>query len=84
MHFQAVNDDLLDGRFEFRQSGSFRELSIGANAKIIVSAVIEPILVLMSISATIGGLFGSLHTISEIVIMIALAVILPILPIWYI
>ena len=39
-HYQAVNDDLLDGRFEFRQSGSFRELSIGATAKIIVSAVI--------------------------------------------
>lgn len=84
MHYQAVNDDLLDGRFEFRQSGSFRELSIGATAKIIVSAVIEPILVFMSISAVIGGLFGSLHTISNIVIMIALAVILPILPIWYI
>lgn len=37
MHFTYTDNDILDGRFEFRQSGTFRVLSQFAALKIAIA-----------------------------------------------
>lgn len=83
MHFTYTDKDILDGRFEFRQSGTFRVLSAFAHLKIAIACIFEVMFALY----TLGVLFcggAEANTVSIIIIKIALAVILPILPIWYI
>ncbi|MGN0611826.1 MAG: hypothetical protein ACI4JI_08585 [Ruminiclostridium sp.] len=82
MHYQAVNDDLLDGRFEFRQSGTFRVLSEYARIKVIIALVAELFAAYYTISVIFFGGAASNNS-SIIVIRIALGVILPVLPLWY-
>ena len=47
MHFTYIEKDPLDGRFEFRQSGSFRVLSPYIILKIIAACVAEVFIVLL-------------------------------------
>ncbi len=83
MHFTYTDKDILDGRFEFRQSGTFRVLSQFAALKIAIACIFEVMFALYSLGVLFGG--GAVAgNISIIIIKIALAVILPILPIWYI
>lgn len=83
MHFTYTDKDILDGRFEFRQSGTFRVLSAFAHLKIIISCIIEAMIAPYTLNVLFNGGATSNNT-SIIIIKIALAVILPILPIWYI
>lgn len=83
MHFTYTDKDILDGRFEFRQSGTFRVLSAFAHLKIIISCIIEAMIAPYTLNVLFNGGAASNNT-SIIIIKIALAVILPILPIWYI
>lgn len=83
MHFTYTDKDILDGRFEFRQSGTFRVLSPFAALKIAIACIFELMFVLYSLNILLNGGAISDNT-SIIIIKIALAVILPILPIWYI
>lgn len=83
MNFTYTNKDPLDGRFEFRQSGTFRELSPFAVLKIVIACIIEVMFASYTLDVILGGGAMSNNT-SIIIIKIALAVILPILPIWYI
>ena len=83
MHFTYTDKDILDGRFEFRQSGTFRVLSPFAALKIAIACIFEVMFALYSLGVLFGG-GAAAGTISIIIIKIALAVILPILPIWYI
>lgn len=83
MHFTYTDKDILDGRFEFRQSGSFRVLSPFAALKIVIACIIEAMIAPYTLSVLISGGAVADNT-SIIIIKIALAVILPILPIWYI
>lgn len=82
MNFTYTDKDPLDGRFEFRQSGKFRELSPFAALKIVIACIIEAMFAAYTLSVFLGGGAVSNNT-SIIIIKIALAVILPILPIWY-
>ena len=86
MHFTYTDKDILDGRFEFRQSGSFRVLSPYIILKIIAACVAEVFIVLLVLGSfddiVIADIYKS--AISYIIIRIALSIILPILPIWYI
>lgn len=82
MRFTYTDKDPLDGRFEFRQSGTFRELSPFAVLKIVIACIIEAIIAQYSLSVLGGGAIS--NNTSIIIIKIALAVILPVLPIWYI
>ena len=82
MHFNAIDNDLLDGRFEFRQSGTFKVLSEYASIKVIIAIVAEFFAAYYTISVIFFG--GALsYNSSIVVIRIALSVILPILPLWY-
>lgn len=83
MHFTYTDKDILDGRFEFRQSGTFRVLSAFAHLKIIISCIIEAMIAPYTLNVLFNGGAVANNT-SIIIIKIALAVILPILPIWYI
>ena len=83
MHFTYTDKDILDGRFEFRQSGTFRVLSQFAQLKIAIACIFEVMFALYTLSVLFNGGAASNNT-SIIIIKIALAVILPILPIWYI
>lgn len=83
MHFTYADKDILDGRFEFRQSGSFRVLSPFAQLKIVIACIIEAMIVPYTLQVFLNGGAYS-NNASIVVIKIALAVILPILPIWYI
>ena len=83
MNFTYTDKDPLEGRFEFRQSGTFRELSPFAVLKIVIACIIEVMFASYTLSVLLGGGAISNNT-SIIIIKIALAVILPILPIWYI
>lgn len=83
MHFTYTDKDILDGRFEFRQSGTFRVLSPFAALKIAIACIVELMFALYSLNVLLNGGAISDNT-SIIIIKIALAVILPILPIWYI
>lgn len=83
MHFTYTDKDILDGRFEFRQSGTFRVLSPFATLKIAIACIVELMFALYSLNVLLNGGAISDNT-SIIIIKIALAVILPILPIWYI
>lgn len=86
MHFTYTDKDILDGRFEFRQSGSFRVLSPYIILKIIAACVAEVFIALLVLGSfddiVIADIYKS--AISYIIIRIALSIILPILPIWYI
>lgn len=86
MHFTYTDKDILDGRFEFRQSGSFRVLSPYIILKIIAACVAEVFIALLVLCSfddiVIADIYKS--AISYIIIRIALSIILPILPIWYI
>lgn len=83
MYFTQASDDLLDGRFEFRQSGTFRVLSLFAAPKIIIACIIEVMIAPYTLSVLFYG--GAISNNSSIIVIkIALAVILPILPVWYI
>ena len=82
MHFNAIDNDLLDGRFEFKQSGTFKVLSEYASIKVIIAIVAEFFAAYYTISVIFFG--GALsYNSSIIVIRIALSVILPVLPLWY-
>lgn len=83
MRFTYTDNDPLDGRFEFRQSGTFRELSPFAVLKIVIACIIEAMFAAYTLSVLLDGGAVSNNT-SIIIIKIALAVILPVLPIWYI
>lgn len=83
MHFTYTDKDILDGRFEFRQTGSFRVLSPFAQLKIVIACIIEAMIAPYTLSVLFSGGAAAGNT-SIIIIKIALAVILPILPIWYI
>ena len=83
MHFTYTDKDILDGRFEFRQSGNFRVLSPFAQLKIVIACIIEAMIAPYTLSVLLNGGAVADNT-SIIIIKIALAVILPILPIWYI
>ena len=83
MRFTYTDNDPLDGRFEFRQSGTFRVLSAFAHLKIIISCIIEAMIAPYTLNVLFNGGAVANNT-SIIIIKIALAVILPILPIWYI
>ena len=82
MHFTYIEKDPLDGRFEFRQSGTFRELSPFAVLKIVIACIIEAMIAQYTLNVLGGGAIS--NNTSIIIIKIALAVILPVLPIWYI
>ena len=82
MRFTYTDKDPLDSRFEFRQSGTFRELSPFAVLKIVIACIIEAIIAQYTLSVLGGGAIS--NNTSIIIIKIALAVILPVLPIWYI
>ncbi len=83
MHFTYTGKDPLDGRFEFRQSGTFRVLSPFAHLKIVIACIIEAMIAPYTLSVLFNG-GAAANNSSIIVIKIALAVILPILPTWYI
>ncbi len=83
MHFTYTDKDILDGRFEFRQTGSFRVLSPFAQLKIVIACIIEAMIAPYTLNVLLNG--GAVaNNASIIIIKIALAVILPVLPIWYI
>lgn len=86
MHFTYTDKDILDGRFEFRQSGSFRVLSPYVLPKIIIACVAEVFIVLWSLGVFSDSALAATYrsAISYIIIRIALSIALPILPIWYI
>lgn len=84
MHFTYTDKDILDGRFEFKQSGTFRVLSPFATLKAAIACIIEVMIAPYTLSVLIGGSGAMSNNTSIIVIKIALAVVLPILPIWYI
>ena len=76
MHFTYTDKDILDGRFEFRQSGTFRVLSQFAQLKIAIACIFEVMFALYTLSVLFNGGAASNNT-SIIIIKIALAVILP-------
>ena len=82
MHFNAIDNDLLDGRFEFKQTGTFKVLSEYASIKVIIALVAEVFAILYTVSVVFFGAALSSNS-SIIVIRIALSVILPVLPLWY-
>lgn len=75
MHFTYTDKDILDGRFEFRQSGSFRVLSPYIILKIIAACVAEVFIALLVLGSfddiVIADIYKS--AISYIIIRIDLA-----------